>query len=175
VAHTRLHQVTAQTDAAGCIAEHNGYERLNPPVRHRRHIQLLKRPDRSSGSYLLIEDRVRTSGSYRYQLRFHLAAGCKATTEDGRFVVQHENGLRLAAGVWLVDDKRGATALPIVVEDGWVSPEYARRVSAPVLTAEAEGKGDRTFVTAFAVLEGEAAVDLERLAGLNVEQDVLAA
>jgi hypothetical protein len=162
VAHTRLHEVTAGTDAATCMAEHNGYERLDPPVRHRRWIRLLKRPDRPSGSYLLIEDRVRTFGSYRYQLRFHLAAGCKTAKEDGRFVVHHENGQRLAVGMWLVGE-------------GWVSPEYARRVAAPVLTADAEGTGDCTFVTAFAVLEGEAAIDLERLARLNVEQDVLAA
>jgi hypothetical protein len=175
VADTRLQEVTAGTGAATCMAEHNGYERLDPPVRHRRRIQLLTRPDRPSGSYLLIEDRVRTAGSYRYQLRFHLAAGCKGAREDGRFVVQHENGARLAAAIWLVDDKRGATRLPITVEEGWVSPEYARRVAAPVLTADAEGTGDRTFVTAFAVLEGEAAIDLERLARLNVEQDVLAA
>jgi hypothetical protein len=175
VADTRLHEVTAETDGATCMAEHNGYERLDPPVRHRRRIQLLKRPDRPSGSYLLIEDRVRTSGSYRYQLRFHLAAGCKGARADGGFVVQHENGSRLGAGIWLVDDKRAATGLPIVMEEGWVSPEYARRVAAPVLTADAEGTGDRTFVTVFAVLEGEAAVDLGRLARLNVEQDVLAA
>jgi hypothetical protein len=77
--------------------------------------------------------------------------------------------------MWLVGDQRRATVLPIVSEEGWVSPEYARRVAAPVLTADAEGTGDCTFVTAFAVLEGEAAIDLERLARLNVEQDVLAA
>jgi hypothetical protein len=145
---------------------------LNPPVRHQRSVQLVKRPDRPSGSYLVIEDRVTTAGSYRYQLRFHLAPDCKPAHGHGRFVVRHPNGPELAVGAWLVDEKGGAAALPITVENGWVSPEYGRRVQSPVLVINDRGTGDRIFVTILAPVEGEAAADLERLAGVDVERNV---
>jgi hypothetical protein len=172
VAEARLQEVTATAEGATCVAEHNGYERLHPPVRHQRMIQLVTRPDRPSRSYLVIEDRVTTIGSYRYQLRFHLAPDCKPAQDGGRFVVQHPHGPQLAVGVWLVDDKRAATALPISVEEGWVSPEYARRLPAPILVADTQGGGNRIFVTVFAPHDGEATLDLEGLAHVTVEQDV---
>lgn len=172
VAETTLHEVTATAEGATCMGAHNGYERLDPPVRHQRSIRLVKRPDRPSGSYLLIEDLVTTDGSYRYELRFHLAPDCEPSQADGRFVVQHRNGPQLAVGIWLVDRQRAARRLTIGVEQGWVSPEYARRTPAPVLVANVEGRGDHIFVTVLAPLEGEAAVDLERLARLDIERDV---
>jgi hypothetical protein len=172
VADTTLQEVAATAEAAICKAEHNGYERFDPPVRHQRSIQLVKRPGHPSGSYLMIEDRVLTAGSYRYQLRFHLAPDCKPAHGHGRFIVRHPNGPELAVGIWLVDEKRRGTALPIGVEDGWVSPEYACRVRSPVLVVEDQGKGDRSFVTVLVPAEGEPAVDLERLAGINADCSV---
>ncbi|HKT34002.1 MAG TPA: alginate lyase family protein [Nitrospira sp.] len=172
VAETSLREVTATAEAATCMGEHNGYERLNPPVRHRRSIQLVKRPDRLSGSYLLIEDRVATSGTYQYQLRFHLAPDCKLAHDAGRLLVHHANGPQLAVGIWMIDQRRVGTALPIGIEDGWVSPEYARRVPAPVLVADANAAGDQSFVTVLAPVEGEAPLDLERLARLSTAEAV---
>jgi hypothetical protein len=87
-------------------------------------------------------------------------------------VVHHPNGPELAVGTWLVDEKRGAAALPITVEHGWVSPEYGCLVRSPVLVINARGTGDRVFVTVLAPVEGEAAVDLERLTGVDVERNV---
>ena len=170
VADTTLEDVTATAEAARCTGEHNGYERLNPPVGHRRHIQLVKRPDRASGSYLLIEDQVTTVGAYRYQLRFHLAPDCKVAQADGRVVVQHPNGPMLAVAIWLVEQGRVATPLEVLVEEGWVSPEYARRLPASILVADAQGTGDRTFVSVLVPLDSDAAIDLERLANLQVGQ-----
>jgi uncharacterized heparinase superfamily protein len=172
VAEATLQEVTANAEAARCTGSQNGYERLHPPVRHQRSIHLLKRPGDASGSYVLLEDRVATSGSYRYQLRFHLAPDCKPLRMDGRLMIQHPHGPQLAVGSWLVDAKRAAVALPIDVEEGWVSPEYARRTPAPVLVVNVQGEGDLTFVTVLVPVEGEAAVDLERLAHLDMEQDV---
>ncbi|HKY73016.1 MAG TPA: alginate lyase family protein [Nitrospira sp.] len=171
VADTTLHEVTVTAESVKCKGEHNGYERLDPPVRHERSIHLVKRPDRPSGSYLLIEDRVTTTGSYRYQLKFHLAPDCKPAQSHGRLVISHPNGPQLAVGIWL-DDGTHVTALPVHVEEGWVSPEYARRVAAPVLVAQVPGTGNQTFVTVLAALDGETAVDLEGLARLTVKEDV---
>jgi len=138
VAETTLQELTATAEAATCRGVHNGYERFNPPVRHQRSIQLIKRSDRPASSYLLIEDRITTAGSYRYQLRFHLAPDCKPSQGNARFVVHHPDGPQLAVGIWLVDPQRAGTPLPIGVEEGWVSPDYARKLPAPILVANAE-------------------------------------
>jgi hypothetical protein len=58
------------------------------------------------------------------------------------------------------------------VDEGWVSPEYARKLPAPILVANAEGAGEQIFVTVLAPLDGEAAVDLECLARLATDRDV---
>jgi hypothetical protein len=120
----------------------------------------------------MIEDRVLTAGSYRYQLRFHLAQDCTPAHGHGSFVVHHPTGQELAVGIWLVDEKRCGTALPIYVENGWVSPAYARRVRAPVVVVDAQGTGDQSFVTVLALVDGEPAVDLERLAGVILDRSV---
>jgi hypothetical protein len=175
VAEAILQDVTETAEGVRCVGEQNGYERLDPPVRHQRSVQLLRRPDRPSESYLLIEDRAATAGSYRYELRFHFAPDCKPGRSNGRFVVHHPNGPQLAMSSWRIDDKRRGTPLPISVEEGWVSREYARRDAAPVVVAEAQGAGDHTFVTILAPVDREAAIELERLAQVNAERDVLAA
>jgi heparinase II/III-like protein len=175
VAETSLQDVTETAEGVTCVGEQNGYERLDPPVRHQRSVQLLKRPDCPSGSYLLIEDRAATAGSYRYELRFHLAPDCKPGRSNGRFVVHHPNGPQLALAIWRIDEKRQGTPLPIRVEEGWVSREYARRVPASVVVAEAQGAGDQTFVTILVPVDREAAIELAQLARVNVECDVLAA
>jgi len=172
IAETTLEELTASTEGATCRGVHNGYERFNPPVRHRRSIQLVKRSNRPSGSYLLIEDRIITTGSYRYQLRFHLAPECKPSPENSRCMVHHAKGPLLAVGIWLLDRQRAGTAVPIRVEDGWVSPAYGRKVPAPILVADAQGEGDQMFVTVLAPFDREAAVDLERLASVVIERDV---
>jgi hypothetical protein len=171
VAASRLREFEVTPEAAMCKGEQNGYERLNPPVRHQRSFQLLKRPDRPLGSYLLIQDNVTTTGEYRYQLRFHLSPDCKPTPGNGHLVVHHGNGAHLALGIWLVEPNGSAFALPVTVEPGWVSPGYAKRIAAPVLTAGAESTGSRMFVTVLAPCDAGGALDLEDLAHLSVAHD----
>ena len=172
VANTRLRRFEASDGRAMCGGEQNGYERLNPPVRHERSFHLLKRPDRADASYLLIHDRVSTTGKYPYQLRFQLAPDCKPAPDDGHMVVTHGNGAQLAVGIWLVDMAGGATPLAIAVEEGWTSPGYARRDSAPILAARAEAEGDHLFVTVLATIDAGATVDIESLAMLKKEDDI---
>jgi hypothetical protein len=44
-----------------------------------------------------------------------------------------------------------------------------------VVVAEAQGTGDHTFVTILVPVDREAAIELERLARVDAERDVLAA
>lgn len=172
IADATLEELTATADSVTCRGAHNGYERLDPPVRHQRSVELIKRSDRPASSYLLIEDRIITTGSYRYQLRFHLAPDCKPSIGNDRCMVHHPNGPLLAVGMWRIDGRRAGTTVRIGVEDGWVSPDYGRKVPAPVLLADLEGKGDQMIVTVLAPLDREAPVDLEALARLTTDQDV---
>ena len=172
VADATLEELTATAESVICRGAHNGYERLNPPVRHERCVELIKRSDRPASSYLLIEDRIITTGSYRYQLRLHLAPDCKPSISHGRCMVYHPNGPLLAVGIWLVDSRRAGTAISIAVEDGWVSPDYGRKVPAPVLVADLQGEGDQMIVTVLVPLDREAVVDLEGLARLATDHDV---
>ncbi|HEV2175339.1 MAG TPA: alginate lyase family protein, partial [Nitrospira sp.] len=86
VADTTLWRFEVTADAAMCRGEQNGYEHLNPPVRHQRSFHLVKRPD-SLPAYVLIQDRIATTGLYQYQLRFHLASDCRPAMKDGQMVV----------------------------------------------------------------------------------------
>jgi hypothetical protein len=167
VAETTLWRFEATADTAMCKGEHNGYEHLDPPVRHQRSFHLLKRPDRPTASYVLIQDRIATAGVYQYQLRFHLTSQCRPALKDEQMVVTHDKGPRLAVGIWLVDVEGTSTRLPITVEEGWVSPCYARRESAPVLVSAAQAEGSCVFVTVLATSETVAAIDLENLALLH--------
>jgi heparinase II/III-like protein len=88
----------------------------------------------------LIEDRLRAAERHRYDLRFHLAADAWQATEVVRDVVR-------APGVALVFS---APAMP-VLEDGWVAPEYGRKVPAPVVSVAVDAV-NATFLTLVAPL-----------------------
>jgi len=171
VADTTLWRFEVNGETAMCTGEHNGYEQLDPPVRHQRSFHLLKRPDRPSASYVLIQDRIATTGLYQYELRFHLAPDCRPELRDERMIVTHQKGPQLVVGIWLVDPEGTAVPLEITVEQGWVSPCYARRDPGPVLVSAAQAEGSCMFVTVLATKEAGAAIDLERLALLDIEDN----
>jgi Heparinase II/III-like protein/Heparinase II/III N-terminus len=171
IADTTLWRFEATTETAMCKGEHNGYEHLDPSVRHQRAFHLLKRPDRPSLSYVWIQDRIATSGVHPYQLRFHLAPDCRPEVKEKQTVVTHRTGASLTVGIWLVDAEGTAVPLAITVEEGWVSPCYARREPAPVLVAAVQAEGSCHFVTVLAPSETGTALDVERLALFKMAED----
>jgi len=105
-------------------------------------------------AYWVIEDRLRGDRPHRFDLRFHLAPEALGATRV-------TGGTVLAPGLALV--VCGADAL--VVERGWVSPSYGRKLAAPVISAAAGGRAEATFVTVLAPLEpGEPAPRVTRIA-----------
>jgi Heparinase II/III-like protein len=140
-------------------------------VRHQRAFHLLKRPDRPSLSYVWIQDRIATSGVHPYQLRFHLAPDCRPEVKEKQTVVTHRTGASLTVGIWLVDAEGTAVPLAITVEEGWVSPCYARREPASVLVAAVQAEGSCHFVTVLAPSETGTALDVERLALFKMAED----
>jgi hypothetical protein len=104
-----------------------------------------------AGEYWLVEDRLRSRASHRYDLRFHLSDEAEGRTAIAGSVVT-------APGLALVVADGG---IP-VLEPGWIAPAYGVRLPAPVVSVVAAGTGDWTFLTLIAPLaDGDAPPSVE--------------
>ena len=97
------------------------------------------------GEYWLIEDRMASLESHRYQLRFHLAAEAL-----GRCLVYQSRagGMLIGPGMALV----GSSDAVIALEEGWISEQYGIKLAAPVVTFTANDADDFAFLTLVAPL-----------------------
>ena len=99
---------------------HDGYARLEDPVKHRRLLELDKRARR-----LVVADRLEMQGSHDVELFFHCAEGCSVDAVPGGFLVAREGVqaklLLPASGDSSVH--RGELA-PLL---GWASRAFDRR------------------------------------------------
>jgi hypothetical protein len=89
--------------------------------------------------YWLVEDRLESTQSHCYDLRWHLAPGTPAH-------LLH-NGIVAPALTLTILGARS-----VALEDGWISPEYGIKHAAPVLSAVAQGTHAR-FLTLIAPRE----------------------
>jgi hypothetical protein len=104
-----------------------------------------------AGEYWLIEDRLRSRATHRYDLRFHLTDEAEGRTAIAGSVVT-------APGLALVVVAGGTPML----EPGWIAPEYGVRLPAPVVSVVVPGAGDWGFLTLIAPLaEGEGPPSVE--------------
>jgi len=117
-------------------ASHDGFQRLNAPVRHERTVLYVK------GRYWVVRDRFIGEGHHAAQLHFHCAPGVRASTNGGKSV-------RLAPA-----DARSAVDLvtfgnngQYTLRDDWVSPEYAHKVPAVTCVYEAALQGTTELMT----------------------------
>jgi len=157
----RLHMTDGEVLAEG---EHNGYERLVPPVRHSRGCHLLKRTDGSSAtSYVMLRDTIWTGGATHAALRFHLSPECRATHDGTCVRVSHVSGKQLTVATWQLAADGTLSPLPIKREMGWVSPCYGQREPAEILTAEIEAKASLTLITVLVPSRPGEDLDLEAL------------
>jgi len=127
----------ATTPAADLvIGEHDGYERLASPVRHRRHVVFVK-PD-----YVWVRDELTGAGEHLIESCLQLAPGMAIEMSAPRSAVAHS-----AAGVdldllvlgtpapewdWLAGSER-----PLA---GWVSPRFGELEPAPMLRLVVAGQ-----------------------------------
>jgi asparagine synthase (glutamine-hydrolysing) len=124
--------------------EHDGYERLTPPVRHRRALVRL------GDEHWIVVDRLDSSGKHRYCLHWLLAdAPYEWDETTGRLV------LDIAGGSYQVQvgTLSGTRACSLVRADehsprGWSSPYYLAREPALSLDLTAQGN----VLTAWTVL-----------------------
>jgi len=126
---------------AGLVIEasHDGYVRLDNPVRHVRSIR--NAPD---GSWL-ITDLFQGTGLHTFELNFHFHPEVALSEQDGGWLAERSgHRLRIELQNGSFSCHQGEESPPL----GWYSPAYNEKVPAPVLQACRTGEAGQTqFVT----------------------------
>jgi len=99
---------------------HDGYRRLDDPVKHRRLIELDKRARR-----LVIEDALDMAHEHDVELLFHCAEQCQIQAVEGGYLIERDGvQQRLALPVNGAAELHRGSVAPIF---GWVSRAFDRR------------------------------------------------
>lgn len=125
----------------GIVAgEHNGYERLADPVRHRRTLEL-----EGKTSNLLVRDEIIAHGDHDVEIAFHLAETCQLEGIKGKQCILslgNGNSAFLELDESLAIDVRSASSDP---PGGWVSRGYHSKVPSITLVGKARTSGSTVF------------------------------
>jgi hypothetical protein len=125
-------------------AAHRGYERLRPPVVHRRAVHLQRQ-----NRLLLIDDVLESNGEHACRLVFHLGPEISCVLEGHRALLSWATGEgRRTAGLILPASLawsclQGDPDAPA----GWYSPGFGVRVPAPTLVGAGRLGGGQHLVT----------------------------
>ncbi|MYM25902.1 heparinase [Duganella sp. FT135W] len=108
-------------------ASHDGYLRLDDPLRHVRALQL----DRSAGT-LAVTDRFECQAAHQAALHWHFAAHCRIE-RDGEAWLVHGRAVSLRVEI----DAPGCSITLVQGQEmpplGWSSPRFYEREASPVL------------------------------------------
>lgn len=130
-ARVRVSRWDASEEEIILEAEHDGYQRLVAPVRHRRGVRY-----ESATRRWWIEDELTGAGSHRARWTWRFAPGLRHVfSEDGTRVAFPGRGIEMA---WREEDGRRCTAT--VVEDV-VAPAYGRLQRSQTLEVTVEWEG----------------------------------
>jgi hypothetical protein len=135
----------SSTDQDSFEGWHDGYMRLEDPVKHRRLIQLQKK-----ARTVLVEDTLEMDDEHDVELFFHCAEHCRLeAVESGYLVSQGERSLRIRLPEGgTVSVQRGSLA-PIL---GWVSRAFDQREPCSTLVWRARLTGPARLRTEIAML-----------------------
>jgi uncharacterized heparinase superfamily protein len=126
-ARYRVEEWRQTADEIVVSGSHDGFRRPGAPVRCRRRITL----QRKSGVIEII-DELEGSGSHLVESMIHLSPATEAEAiEDQAVVVRFDRGV-------MRFEFSGAVSL--IVDQGWVSPEYGVRQRAPLIIARADSQ-----------------------------------
>lgn len=142
-AQARCLEWTPWPDGGGrVVGEHDGYERLSDPVRHRRTLIL-----DAAARRLVIEDELQARATHDVEIFFHLSEDCRLVpAADHLYRIEIAGSDRLW---WLELDRSLAPAVLIASEDppaGWVSRGYHRRSPAVTLVGRVRATGSLRLV-----------------------------
>ncbi|HEX2805920.1 MAG TPA: heparinase II/III-family protein, partial [Kineosporiaceae bacterium] len=129
-------------------AEHDGYQRLDPPAVHRREVAL-----DSPGRTLTVLDTLLTTGEMPLRLMWHLGPDVSVQLDGANAALTWSSGDERRRGQLLLPASlawtahRGSTA-PVL---GWYSPGFARRVPSTSLVGIGTGSAATRLVTTLEV------------------------
>ena len=110
------------------VGEHDGYQRLRAPVKHKRSILFLK------DDYWIIRDSLISEGYHHYELWFHFAEHIQTQLDArNRTLISTLPDQSVARIVVLSDGGKWST------ESGWTSSCYGTKKNAPVFAHTADG------------------------------------
>ncbi len=121
---------------------HDGYMRLDDPVKHRRLIELDKRARR-----LIVEDTLEMGEEHEVELFFHCSELCSVDRVDGAFLVSQK---KASATLRLPQHENASTHLyqgSVAPTLGWVSRAFDRRTPAPTIVWRARLAGTAVLRT----------------------------
>jgi len=124
---------------------HDGYARLEDPVKHRRLIELDK-----EARHLVVEDRVEMAAEHDVELFFHCAEGC-AVEETAEGYALARDGMRLEMKLPEGGTReviRGSVA-PML---GWVSRSFDRREPSATIVWRAKLSATRVLRTTLTIV-----------------------
>jgi hypothetical protein len=139
-----VHHWRAGEDADELDAEHDGYQRLADPVRHRRLIRWEKGLRR-----VVVRDSFRSRGSHEVELRWHFAEGCEVRSLSG--------GVRVTHSGRVLDMTCDAAHAPTVHRGsehprvGWRAPRFGVCVPSPTVVWPLAVRGDTALETVLAL------------------------
>jgi Heparinase II/III-like protein/Heparinase II/III N-terminus len=134
---------------ARIVGEHDGYSRLQSPVRHRRSVTM----DAALRRFEVV-DELLGSGPHDIELPFHLAADVTADVADdtGLLLRSASGAARLSLDPRLAIRVMHGSESPIA---GWVSPGYHRKLPATTIRATLRGTLPLTLRTVIQIEPGE--------------------
>jgi hypothetical protein len=148
----RLRRCVSAAEYVFADAEHDAYARLADPVIHRRRVVFVK--DR----YWIVVDDFLGAAKHRIDVRFQFAP-MSVADEGGSWI-----RARGRAGRALLLRSFATSPIEVSVAEGnlapiqgWVSPDYGRRVPAPVVTCSSEVCLPLRILTLFFPLENASA------------------
>ena len=150
-AKCRLHEFVEHGDSIFFRGSHDGYERLNDPVKHTRSVLFVKLDAGADfPEWLIVRDQFTAEKRHRYAIRYHFAPDCDAAVATGGaegvcVEARHTTGATLTIRVICETDLQ--TEIAASVTEGRVSTCYGQYAPAPVAVFEAEGVGTQEFLT----------------------------
>ena len=137
----------SSTDQDSFEGWHDGYMRLDDPVKHRRLIQLNKK-----AKQMLIEDTLEMGDEHDVELFFHAAEGCRVDAVPGGYLLARDG---LATRIVLPPIENAVTVLhlgSLAPISGWVSRGFDRREPTTTIVWRARLLGTVRLRTQIALL-----------------------
>jgi len=140
-AKSMLESWRSDADSDVWIASHDGYQRLDDPVVHRRTLHYAKTLQR-----LTVTDEISCAGLHKVDINWHFSEQCDVRESEGRLRVSrdgHEIALEMRAKSAVLSLWRGNEERPA----GWVSRRFGLKTPAWTANWHAEIVGPASFVT----------------------------